>query len=380
MSVFKAYLRIAEKNIWMVLMYLMLFFGITMLIQQFAETSGDGFAAESVPVGMIDEDRGAAAGSLMNYIGRKNEVVMLPDDAQTLQEALFYRKVNYIVRIPRGFMENCILGEETLKVTAVPGTYSGYYVEQQIQNFMNSARSYADAGYAEKEIAEAMQTRKEAEVTLADFRGNAGRTPSYAFYYRYLPFLFLNILGYVMGYILMGVRRGSLPERTRASAVSARRQGLEGLAAAGVLATGLWAVCTAGGLILYGREFISSGRAPWYLANSFALLLMALALAYLIGRIVRTSNALSGIVNTVSIGMCFLCGVFVEWDYLSSGVKKAAQFLPVYWYDSVNELLTEHASVTGTVLEQAAGGIGIQLVFAASFVCISLALSRETAV
>ena len=377
MAVFKAYLKIAKKNIWVILLYLGIFFSLTVMFQSFAGETEQSYLAQSVPVGVIDEDGGIMAQSLMDYIGRTNEVKRLSDDEEALQEDLFYRNVAYIVRIPEDFTETCILGDESLKVTTVPGTYSGYYVEQQITNFMNFVRGYAGAGFTEQEMADAMSERDSAEVTLADVSGNAGIAPAYSIFYRYLPYLFLSLLGYVMGYILISVRKGGLPRRMRASSVPIRRQNMEGLTASGLIAAGLWGVCTGAVLLMYGADFLASGRAHWYLLNSFALLLMALSLAHLIGTLVKSSNALSGTVNVVSLGMCFLCGAFVQVDYLSPGVRKAAQFLPVYWYESVNEMLTEYGAVAGDVLTQVLGGIGIQLVFAAAFVCVTLVVSRE---
>ena len=54
------------------------------------------------------------------------------------------------------------------------------------------------------------------------------------------------------------------------------------------------------------------------------MLLCALALAFLVGSLVKTSDALNGITNLLGLGMCFLCGVFVDMDLLSSGVRRAA--------------------------------------------------------
>lgn len=377
MSVFKVYMKIAKKNIGMILLYLVIFFGVTVMFQRFAGEEPQGYTTESIPVGIVDEDGGTAAESLIDYIGLSNDVVLLENDTESLQEELFYRNVDYIVRIPEGFMEKCIRGDESLKVTAVPGTYTGHYAEQQISNFINFARSYAAAGFTEEEIASVMAERTPAEVNLLDQGGNGGQTPSYAFFYRYLPYLFLSLLCYVMGYILMGFRRGSLPRRMRASAVPARRQSLEGLAASGVIALALWGICTAASLTVYGRGFLTGGRAGWYLLNSFVLLIVSLTLAYLVGTLVKTSDALNGSVNILSLGMCFLCGVFVEMDYLSGGVRKAAQFLPVYWYETVNDLLTQSTKIAGSVRTEVLEGIGIQLVFAAAFVCVTLAVTRE---
>lgn len=378
MAVFKAYMKIAWKNKWMILLYLGIFFCVTILFQRFVPEGAEGYTAESVPVGIVDEDGGEAAESLINYIGRTNETILLEDDRESLQEDLFYRNVGYIVRIPEGFMEKCILGEEKIEAVTVPGTYAGYYVDQQVNSYMVYARSYAAAGFTETEIASAMAHRDKAEVTLVDFSGNAGQVPAYTFYYRYLPYLLLSVLGYVMGYILMGFRRGSLPQRMQASAVPERRQSIEGLAASLVIALALWGVSAAVSVVMYRQDIFESGKLIWFLLNSLAMLLTALSLSYLVGTLVKSSNALNGIVNIISLGMCFVCGVFVEIDLLSSGVRKAAQFLPVYWYETVNTLLTDHRTVAVSIRSEVLSGIGIQIVFAIAFVCVTLAVAKRS--
>ena len=378
MVVFKAYMKIARKNIWMILLYLGIFFCVTILFQRFVPEGAEGYTAESVPVGIVDEDGGEVAESLINYIGRTNETILLEDDRESLQEDLFYRNVGYIVRIPDGFMEKCILGEEKIEAVTVPGTYAGYYVDQQVNSYMVYARSYAAAGFTETEIASAMAHRDKAEVTLVDFSGNAGQVPAYTFYYQYLPYLLLSVLGYVMGYILMGFRRGSLPQRMRASAVPERRQSVEGLAASLVIALALWGIGVAASVVMYGQDIYESGKLIWYLLNSLVMMLTALSLAYLVGTLVKSSNALSGIVNIISLGMCFVCGVFVEISYLSAGVRKAAQFLPVYWYETVNTLLTDHGTVAGSTRTAVLSGIGIQIIFAIAFVCVTLAVTKKS--
>ena len=48
---------------------------------------------------------------------------------------------------------------------------------------------------------------------------------------------------------------------------------------------------------------------------------------------------LTGAVNTISLGMCFLCEVFVPMELIGDNVKIVAQFLPAYWYETANNLL-----------------------------------------
>ncbi len=378
MAVYKAHMKIAKKNLWLIVMYLGIFFCVTVMFQSFARKEKEqGYMTVGAAVGVVDEDGGILAKSLTEHLGNTNEIVMMSKEREVLQEELFYRNVDYILRIPENFTEKCILGDETLKVTTVPGTYAGSYVDQQISNFVNFAGVYAAAGFSEEETAEAMAERAEAEVTLEDFSGNAGRLPAYSFYYRYLPYLILSVICYILGYILLGMRRGSLPMRLRASAVPAGRQNLEGLAAAGTISAGLWVISTGAAVLLYGEEMFSGGKTGYYLVNSAVMVLVALSLAYLIGSLVKNTNVLSGVVNTVGLGMCFLCGVFVDMELLNSGVKKVSQFLPVYWYETVNEILLDYGTITGSVRLDVFKGIGIQLVFAAAFVCVTLALTRE---
>ena len=136
-------------------------------------------------------------------LGTNNEVLILPDDTEVLQENLFYRNVEYIVRIPENFMKRCIEDEENLMVTAVPDTYSGSYVDQSISSFINFARSYYAAGFSEEEIAACSGERQDTEVVFMDFAGDEGKAQSYVYYYRYLPFLLLSVICYMMGYILI---------------------------------------------------------------------------------------------------------------------------------------------------------------------------------
>ena len=62
---------------------------------------------------------------------------------------------------------------------------------------------------------------------------------------------------------------------------------------------------------------------------------------------------------------------------MNSGVKTAAQFLPVYWYEKTNDLLAQFGSITGEVRMEVLQALGIQLVFAVTFVCIAMAISKR---
>ena len=106
------------------------------------------------------------------------------------------------------------------------------------------------------------------------------------------------------------------------------------------------------------------------------MLFAAIALAYLIGVIAPNRDALTGIANIISLGMCFLGGVFVPLEFLGNHVKVVSQFFPVYWYEKANDILSDFGHLTASAKGQFLQAIMIQLVFTAVFVCLVLVVEK----
>lgn len=76
----------------------------------------------------------------------------------------------------------------------------------------------------------------------------------------------------------------------QASAVSARRQSLEGLLAMFIMGGGLWGIGMAGAILMYGKPFLSSENFEYYVLNTLVMMAVALSLSYLIGLFVKTAT------------------------------------------------------------------------------------------
>lgn len=378
MTIFKGYMKITKQNAAIIILYLVVFFGITLMIQSSVKsTMNDSYTAHSVKLAFVDEDGGEMAKGLMQYLEKYHQVTLTENNKEELQENMFYSNIEYIVKIPAGFEEKCLDSDEKLSVTKIPGSYTSFYVDQQINSFLNNMKTYNAAGYTVGEAVKAVNEAKEPSVTMLASNGNAGEAPVYSYYFQYIPYLLLSILCYVLGNILSAFHKPDIQKRMQASAVSARRQNMEALLAASVFGLVLWGISMAGNLILYGKEFLQSKNVPYYIINSLIMLVVALSLAYMVGMITNNTNALNGIVNILSLGMGFLCGVFVPLELLGKGVKTVAQFLPVYWYVKSNDLLAEYGSITGNVRTEILQAFGIQLVFAAAILCIAMVISKR---
>ena len=375
MTVFKGHMKIIGQNKMLILLYVAIFFGCTILFQSTAGKTETSYQAEKLNIGIVDEDGGSLAESLTEYLGNLHHLIPIENDVSEIQEKLYYREVDYVVRIPKNFYKKCIEGDEKLSVTKIPDTYSGSYVDQQINSFLNNARTYQASGFTEAESASALEKTQSVKVTFSNDEKSIEDAP-YVYYFRYMPYLFLALFGFVMGNILIVFHNSDLKKRMAASPVSGRRQSLEGILCMSLAGLTLWIFVIVIGILFYGRDFYTSENFVYYLLNSASMLFVDIALAYLMGTIAPNRDALTGIANIISLGMCFLGGVFVPLEFMGSHVKAVSHFLPIYWYEKANDLLANFAHMTVSAREQFFKAVIIQLVFVGAFICLTLVIEK----
>lgn len=370
-------MKILKKNIGLISIYLIIFFSTAMILQASAKKEHlEDFEKTRINLAIADQDDSTLSHALTEYLKTIHNVYRISAEPTVMQEELFYRNAEYIVQIPKDFYKTCIVDENPLSVTKVPGSYSSFYVDQQINAWLNSIRTYTAAGFSQKEAAAAALEQSVSEVTLYHDEETAVETPGYTYYFRYIPFLFLAVLCYSMGYILLAFRKEDIQKRMLASAISTRRQNLEGLLAMFTISLLLWLIAVVGAGVMYGKELLTSKVLGYYLLNTFLMLTIALSLAYLIGLFMKNINMLNGFSNIISLGICFLSGVFVPMNIMDKKVLMVAQFLPVYWYENVNEPLSRYHVVSGKVAVDIWKSMGIEVMFTFALLALILAVSK----
>ncbi len=378
MTVYRGFLTITKRNIHTMLLYLVIFLSMAIAAQKITGGNTSGFEQISLNIAVIDRDEGELAKGLSDYLSQYHTLVDLPDDPSIIQDRMFYREVYYVVTIPEDFEERCLEGEEMLPITKVPGSTSGFYVDQQINTFMNDVRIMTKSGFSLTEsVSSVMENCKdEAEVTLIDKNGFGGEQPPHAFMYQYMPYILISILCYSMSYIMIAFRNPDVKRRMTCSAVPARSQNLQIVLGYATVGLGVYGVCTLMPLLMYGKSFINDPNMPYYLLNSFLMTIVSLSLSFLIGTLVSKEEVVSAVVNVVSLGMSFLCGVFVELEILGKGVRTFAQFLPAYWYEVANGLLSNNNTFSHGQQMSLYTCFGLQVLFAAAILGVAMVVSR----
>lgn len=378
MTIFKGYMKILKNNIGLIMIYLVIFFSVAMALQVAARKEHlEDFQKTSINVAIADQDDSILSHALTDYLKTIHNVSEISSNPAVMQEELYYRNAEYIIQIPENFYETCLVQGNPISVTKVPGSYTSFYVDQQINAWLNNVRTYIASGFSREEAAKAALVQSAAEVFIYQDKSTTAETPGYAYYFRYVPYLFLAVLCYSMGYILLAFQKEDIQKRMQASSVSVHRQNLEGLLAMFTIGTALWLIAIIGSLIIYQQKLLFSGVFAYYLLNTFLIMLVSLSLSYLLGLFVKNSNMLSGISNIVSLGMCFLSGVFVPMSIMNKKVLKIAQFLPVYWYENINETLSQYHIISGNIAVEIWKSMGIQVIFILTILSMILAVSKH---
>lgn len=382
MIVYKAYLKIIKKNIGVICMYLGIFMGIILInIANIKENDGNAFSSAKVSIAVFNHDGGVIGNALENYLYAQGEKVELKESREAMQDALFYRAAEYIVVIPEGFTEQMLQGQNPqLERVQVADSYSGFYVDSLADKYLNLVRLYQVSGMQEadaivknveadlqQEVAVEMVNDKEAESNGSQFMASA--------------FNFTAYIILALGMLLVGITLAAFndPDRHRRMLVSPLPPSK--LAKVQILCNALllFAIVTINYvlLLIIMPSYFNLCNGIILYVNMLLMGMVSLACGYLLAMFVKTDSGRSGAVNTVALGMSFLCGVFVPLSFLGEHVQKIGRCLPAYWFVKVNEKASAMTAFTADSMKEIGLWMGIQCLFIVVLFGIALILVRR---
>jgi ABC-2 type transport system permease protein len=126
MSVFSVCLRIFKKNLPLLAIYFAVFVMVSTIVTIMSAPSEPGeYGNTRVRMAFFSQEDTPLAEGLKGALARQAYFVDTPDEREKLQEALFYRRVHYILRIPEGFTNAFLQGRPAaLERTSIPGSAS----------------------------------------------------------------------------------------------------------------------------------------------------------------------------------------------------------------------------------------------------------------
>lgn len=377
MTVFRTFLKVLNKNKFVIIMYtaILIFFGGFNMQTSENNTS---FVASKPDILIINQDEETGlTKNLVDYIKENSNIIEIENTQEAIDDALFYRDVNYIIYIPENYRGNFLNGENPKIEIKSTGDYQASLAEMMLERYIKVANIYQKNIDSEEElinkINETLSKQTEVEITSKLDTNNLSKA---TFYYNFANYSILAGCVYVICLILSSFKEEKIAKRTIISSMNYKKHNRQLLLANSLFAVVLWIFYVALSFILVG-DIMFSTHGLIYIANSFVFTICAVTIAFLIGNLVNNKNAINGIVNVVALGTSFLCGAFVPMEWLPDSVLKIAHILPSYYYISSNEILAELEVINFETMKPILTNMGIVLIFAIVFIIITNIVSKR---
>ncbi len=370
MIVFKTYFRIIRKNMSSLCIYLIIFLFMAVMVSDMtSSTMNNTFQQSNRAVTVIDRDGGTTlTKGLKTYLAKYNTLVELPDDTERLQDELFYRNVEYIAIIPQGFTKAFQAGETPkLETVTIPDSTSSIYIDLMVNNYLHTMHLYASysALTEQQQLDEALKAlSSQTDVTMKEYGRKTNADQPFLYYYTYLAYVLIALMMLGISTIMMVFNQPDLNRRNLCAPVKPRSMNAQLVLGNVVFAMVCLIALIAGSLVLFRDRLLNSGLFPYLCLNTLCFTMVCVAIGFLVGSLIHSYNVQTAMANVLSLGMSFLCGVFVPQSVLSESVLSVGRCLPAYWYVKATNTLCEMSVIDAAHLTPVYQAMLIQCGFA----------------
>jgi len=383
MQVYKAFFKIIYKNLNQIMIYVVVFILLTVtLTNTYTNPVNTNFTETKINIAFINNDTDSKlVKGLKDYLSKNANIVNIPDNTQKLQDALFFRQVEYIVKVPKGFTDGLLSGKSVqLEKTTIPSSTSGIYMDSIINKYLNTAKTYTSnikdlsdeqlISYVDKDLSQ------KTEVKVSSSLSQVSKNEKSACYFNYIAYSLFAILILGVCSVMMVFNNTDLKKRNLCSPVKLRNMNFQMILGNISFAILTWFAMIFTSFIMYG-SYMFTANGLLLLLNSFVFTLAALSISFLMGNIIKSKGAMSAAANVFSLGTCFISGAFVPQVLLGKTVLKIASFTPTYWYVKSNNDIANMANFKMENLMPIFSNMLIVFGFAVAVLAVTLVVIKQ---
>ncbi len=344
MQVFKAMLKVMRKRLPSAMIYIIVFVVISIIVTN-ASTKDNKFEVTKLDICVFDEDDTPESRALIDFIGKSNDIDEIENDRDTIIDSLYYKRVNYALIIKKGYAERLAAGDtaDLFGSYHIDENYSVVYMGQFLDEYTTSVKAYLTMGRTLDEAIssaeEALSQNTEVDMLRVDKGGSSHFSVDFAGYFQYMPYILIAAVFTVVCQVLVTMNNKDIRYRTNCSCIAPSKYTFQMFMGSAVFVLAVWLLLIVIGAIL--NKEVYTGRAWYAVLNSFIFSVVVTAISVFISSFEPKENVLNLITQVLSIGMSFLCGIFIPMEVLSDRVLAVARFLPAYWYVRANNMIAD---------------------------------------
>ena len=353
MIVFKTFWRIMKRYWWIVFIYVAILTSLSVINLKTAPVTD--FVDTKPEITIVSQDPSDLATkpftkNFLNYLSKNTKIIDLKESETT--DALFYQKISMILYLPEDLESKIISGQKITLDYRTSGNYTAelsknlikrYFELQRTEIFesKNSSKEQSNILSEDSEkIISSLNQRLDQSPTVRLASKNATNLSKIAAFFNFASYTIMAIILYVTCFINASFNKSPVKKRTMVSSLDLKKYSFSLLLANSIFAFSVFVLLTTLSFFVLGDIVLT----PFFIFEILKILLYTLAaltLAELVSTFNLSRDAVSGVVNLLSLAPAFLSGAFVPTYFLPSFVLTIAHIFPTYWFiDTNNKIAT----------------------------------------
>ena len=372
MTVYKYFLKLANRYKIYGIIYLVIFMGMALL-----QISGidERKHFEDVPVKMMIKDESNGSNEIINQLiqtlQKKHEVQKTTKSDTSMKEAIYAGDVDAGLWIPSDVHSKLEKEQEVVEME-ISNSLSGHLIREYVNSYLRYAVALKKEGNFSAEKMDTIMSQ-EAKVTLLSkeeaVSSQYSKEKLGENYFTYSPFIYFSVFIYLFGTIFSKMKGKEVAKRIAIATKDERRVMLEQFLA-GLTIVGLIVGINLLFVGILAPEFYASSQASKILLLSTASAISAYALSFLCAVVIGENQYAYSAASTIfGMGLGFLSGIFVPLELVSSYGVNIAKFFPVYY-------VTSAASNSSTEFSSYAFHLGMIALFTVLYVVMAFSVQR----
>lgn len=376
MTVFKAFWKVVNKYKGTIIGYTVMLLVFGTLSMSINDVTSD-FKSSKPDVIIVDNDKSVLSNNLIKYFNDNANILDIDLEEEKIDDALFYRDANYVIYIDEGYEDEVLNGNNPLIKIKSSGDYSSSLAEMLLERYLKTQRVLHDEFSDKNILVEKINNSLEnsANVELAT-KINTSELTRLSRYYNFASYSIIAVVMFIICLVLSSFNEESVKKRTIVSSMNYKKYNKYIMLSSILYVLFVVILYTILGFIVFGNIMFSK-RGLIYILNTFIFAIVALALSLLVSTLVNKKEAVSGIVNVVSLSQAFLCGAFIPVMWMPDSVLKLAHVLPAYYYINSNELLASLEVLSFSNLKPIFINMGVMILFIVIFIILNNIFSKK---
>lgn len=326
---------------------------------------------------IVNNDNTTLSDDLVSYFKENANIINVKNTKRAIDDAIFYREASYVIYIPDGYEENILSGKNDNIEIKSSGDYSSNLAEMLLTRYIKTikvlSKEYSDKSTLLSKVNNALDENSKVKLTT---KINTTELSRFSRYYNFASYTLIAVILFIICLVLSSFNKKTTKKRIVVSSMDYKKHNKYILIASSLYSIFVVILYNILAFIIFGSLTFTE-RGLLYILNTFIFSFALLSMALFISTLVKSKEAVSGIVNVVALSQAFLCGAFIPVKWLPLSVIKIAHILPAYWYINTNDFLAELEVLSFANLKTVWLNMLVLIIFAVIFIILNNIASRR---